>query len=197
MFLSKLSTYLILILLATFPLFANEYNSEQKSNRESLNGWNKAVWGMTKEQVISAFDGEVKKLNKPDEYDFNNSSGGGKYLAPIGIDDYEIGPMKCKVRFLFRDGDTALSAVVITSNEKNYVALESQYRELEKLLIEKYGKQSHSNDNTIRKGSKTKESTWNLSKSVIELEYSHIQNILSSLTLTYRTLTKSTVKNKL
>src|SRR4051794_13918724 len=66
---------------------------------QSTGGWGKAHFGMTQQEVISAFSGEVSNVEPADEYEE------GKYIAPIEIRDTKVGPVEhARVRFVFPAG---------------------------------------------------------------------------------------------
>ena len=56
---------------------------------ETLNGWNRARWGMRESEVLVAFGGTARPLGRSEDFDFTKR-GEGKYFSSIGIDDFRI-----------------------------------------------------------------------------------------------------------
>lgn len=60
-------------------------------------GWRGARWGMTEEEVLAAFPGEARRLEKPQKLADGNTVG-------IGIDRHVVGGTELRVRFVFDPG---------------------------------------------------------------------------------------------
>ena len=78
-------------------LVANPGQATPPKGPKDVHGWSQARWGMTQEQVLSAFPGEA---NIPTD-DPSNRLYGPRGLATVGIDHADIGGIPVRVHFLF------------------------------------------------------------------------------------------------
>jgi len=145
---------LFLLLLVCFVIVATA--------QTDLKGWRYAEWGMTADQVIKVFKGEVEWFEKPAEFENGN--------APIGIESYALAGHKYKVSFVL-DKNSKLHMVSLDLQEEGNEAI---FESLEKLLTEKYGTSSYKNNRRDDGGlapSLYHETMWSFSKTTITLTY--------------------------
>ena len=106
---------------------------------KDVNGWSKAKWGMTEEQILQAFGGEV--VREPSAKD-------DSFFAPIAIPTTKIGQFQFTVRFRLDPGTHQLCEVALLPVEQMYnytgsrvnATPEVVFDELKELLTQKYGK---------------------------------------------------------
>ena len=94
-------------------------------------GWNKAQWGMTPQQIAQAYP-EARALAKPEDFKLV----GENFIAPLGIDRFDLAGGIYKVRFLM-DAKNTLGGVILARDSQFNLTAEANT--LEKLLIQKYG----------------------------------------------------------
>jgi hypothetical protein len=134
-------------------------------------GWREATWGMTQQQVLDAFKGEVIRNRPTPSLAPVRPEGKGKLEIP----SYEINGAPYAVSFGFDDADH-LTFVFIASIKSSQAA----YAGLSKLLTEKYGPPT-----TEDRGPKTRKTLWRLPSTTIELEYELLYDVAETLTLNY------------
>jgi hypothetical protein len=94
--------------------------------------WRNASWGMTPEQVVSAFKGEAVSRDGSSYYDNQDA-----YIY-AQIEHYTIGEAQYRVDFGFGK-DRKLKAIFIQGPCSSAGELDRRFQELESLLIDKYG----------------------------------------------------------
>lgn len=158
-----------------------------------INGWRAARWGMSASQLLAAFPGEARVLTKPESFDFTKT-GGGKFVAPIGIDSFDLSGIPVIVRFLFPEDSARLAAVILQRLDTSATSgSESDYVRLAALLTERYGQRSFGHDEKPRRERETVrlEASWFFKRTTIELQYMYLPSIVEVLTLIYRVPSKS------
>ena len=139
-----MKTTFIFLLLTTIA-YTQNYNNE-------LYGWDKATWGMTRDQIMRLYD----------TYDLRNGD-------TLKIDRYNLLNLQFNISFIFLD-DTLTS--VRLQCKDNGLGI-SQFNKFEEGLVTKYGKYVYKNE----EGENDKlaphiiKSKWILSKTNIELAY--------------------------
>jgi hypothetical protein len=116
-------------------------------------GWSKARWGMTEEEVVKAFDGQVKRIDVA-----------GNPRGRLGIEALEVAGMKLTVSMGFgADGKlrTVLFEPVNLSDASN-----DMFQRLENLLVEKYGRPWKSSEGT---STGSTEMQWTFATTVVTL----------------------------
>jgi hypothetical protein len=115
-------------------------------------GWSKAKWGMTDDEILKAFDGQVKRFDKVDAYQ----------KARVGIESLEVAGVKFKV-YMSPGPDDKLEHVLFTpiSRDDND---DHTFQALENLLVQKYGPPWRSDDDR----SET-ELQWSFATTIISL----------------------------
>lgn len=157
-------------------------NSKLFGQPKDVEGWSKAQWGMTEEQILEIFKGEVVRLDKVEFYE--------NWYASIGINNLEIGGDKFYVHFLMNKKKKTLQQVNIIAKEEALQGIEVVFEFLEQLLVEKYGKPSFKNEEEY-KG----RVIWNFPTTVIELSYLVISEInFKKLTIIYHPPRKDDLK---
>jgi hypothetical protein len=103
------------------------------SQPNDLKGWNKAIWGMTEEEIQTAFKGQVQRKAKP----FKSQKEG--YYINLEIPDIQIGKAKLTVGFCMDDKTNLLKRVSLIANNPS----EPLFRSLERDLVAKYGQMTY------------------------------------------------------
>jgi hypothetical protein len=156
---------------------------------DTLDGWNRARWGMTEDEVLAAFGGEARRLATTEDYDFT-ARGQRKYFSSIGIDTLQIGSVKCSVRFLFFVDTRTLAYVLIRSKTTvNQLIAEGDFTRLEKMLTEKYGPRTYGSEDRRRDGLGStidRQATWAMPKTKIELRFLYMEGIITDVVLSYQ-----------
>src|SRR5512142_2089327 len=80
---------------------AGKGNTAPASIAPSGDGWRKARWGMTVEEVLKAFPGEAKRLDPELKLKDGN-------VVAAGIDGYSVASRAFDVRFVFEGGKLAI-----------------------------------------------------------------------------------------
>ncbi len=184
------------IILILFVFFIHEQHC--LAQLKDVEGWSKARWGMTEEEILKAFTGEAKQLEKRENY--KNA------YATVGIDDIEIGGAKYKVRFLMDNYKNTLRQVLIKTKDENPAGAEVWFKSLEQMLVEKYGQPSYKDEKrepdrrisrtVVLEGSVKLTTAWNFPTTIIELSYLEIRSINSRiLTISYRQRLKERLDN--
>ena len=159
---------ILISLMAPYPLSAGETKPKTKKATESAkqnskdaHGWNKAKWGMTKEQLIKAIDGavEIEKIHDTREP--------GKNLYEIvKAPEVTIGIDKFSPALIMSEKDNKLHMVKLFHNDPT----ETQFGNLKGLLIQKYG--SPALDDQVRNRDDYQNKVkWILPSTSIELVY--------------------------
>lgn len=143
---------------------------------KDVEGWRQARWGMTETQILEAFKGEAIRLDKIDKY-YN-------HYASVGINNINISGKLFNVRFLMDDYSKVLIKINITPVDKRGASI-SDFDDLKKRLIEKYGQPSFDNDRREQSTNKS-EVTWNYPTSIIDLTLVELKGIAKVLVLSYR-----------
>ena len=148
-------------------------------------GWREARWGMTEEQLLETFKGEIRRLPKQVSYSE------GDY-ATLGINNIKIARGAYNARFIMDAHTKTLKTVQIvpaTDCEKSITSFKS----LEMLLMKKYGSPSYKGDLSTKdfskrvKGHKDLVTKWYFPTSSIDLNYLEDRSTsFKFLTLNYR-----------
>jgi len=181
----KVKKVLLIILVV---ICASNYSFGQPKDVE---GWNKARWGMTENEVLKVFEGKATAIEKPRKY--QGLSKQWDAYSSIILDEIEIGKDKYTVDFIFDDKDKKLIMIIVSI--KNKSPLELQFSSLEQMLTEKYGSPSFKIDS---EGSHLleRERAWNFPSTIIELKYFDMRVINSkSLKVVYNKNLKETHEN--
>lgn len=129
----------IISIVAMLLFLPNLCSSE---DAQDLNGWNKAKWGMTEEELKVAF----KEEN----------------LTGLILNDFKIAENKFTVSFVMDTKTAKLEKVFLFTTEK--VLNDDNFNNLQNLLTQKYGKPTES-----KKSLFTLNSVWNLKYTIITL----------------------------
>ena len=100
---------------------------------QDVDGWQQAKWGMTKEEILKAFEGKAKVMNKASTDPKNN------LYCDIGIDNMNIAGKTCKVEFCMNNDTNRLTRIYITVIDED----ENTFKEFEMRLTNKYGSPAH------------------------------------------------------
>lgn len=147
------------------------------SQMDTGNVWRNAKWGMTEEQVQSAFNGEIIKLNSIDIY-------GNDSFSSLIIPKVEIQGNEFKVNFLFDNEEKKLHQINLKLIDIKEASV--MFVVLEQELIKKYG-----NPILRDKGEYSWRTTWKTKNSFVALSFLNMPNIISNLIITYSSTTVS------
>jgi hypothetical protein len=155
------------ILLAAIGLVILSVSLAVAEPPKDVEGWRQARWGMTESQILEAFKGEAIRLDKGEKYDDN-------VYASVGINNFYLNGLPFSVRFVMDDYSRVLKRINITLLDKR-VSL-SNFDDLKKMLIEKYGQPPLDNE---RKDSLTNdyETTWIFATTIIELKFAELRGL--------------------
>jgi hypothetical protein len=143
------------------------------AQQNDVKGWREARWGMTEEQILSAFKGEAVRLNEPENYD--------SWYASVGIPKYDISGEAYFVHFLMGKKSKTLQQVNIIAAEATKEFIDNAFTRLEQILTEKYGTPSFRDEKDERK-----QVIWNYPSTVITLSYMNMKSIdFKNLVITY------------
>lgn len=131
---------------------------------KDVEGWNKAKWGMTEDEILKAFEGQIEKLPQPKVEPSNYSN-----LVLRGV---EIGGNKFFAQFWFGKSSNQLEGIELVPEDKSKNS-SYLYSSLERMLIQKYGQPSFV-DNQKQSGIITKSRIWNFPTSTIDLAYDEV-----------------------
>lgn len=182
-----------------FVICTSNYSFGQPKDVE---GWNKARWGMTENEVLKVLEGKATAIEKPQKY--QGLSKQWDAYAPVVLDEIEIGNDKYTVDFIFDDNDKKLIMVIVSIKDKS--PSEVQFSSLEQMLTEKYGSPSFTKDDktpdkrlstgVVLEGSDSLERAWNFPSTIIELKYLYMRAInLELLKVIYKKNLKETREN--
>lgn len=137
---------------------------------KDVEGWGKTKWGMTEEQLLNIFEGQVERLPR------NEECHGG--CATLRINDMEIEGSHFKVYLHLN----------YTTNKLDHVAIEPEgehmddaaFDSLIRMLIQKYGAPTSQKDDKNIFG-QTKKRTWIFPSTVIELSWMELSGALTIL----------------
>jgi hypothetical protein len=125
---------------------------------KDVEGWNKARWGMTEEQILSTFEGQVERFTKTETYQ--------EVYVNLWIRNLDIGGEQYEVRFHMDKKTNQLVKVVIKpKDKKGSIVL---FKSLEQMLMEKYGPPSYKDDSY---NPEKFTCAWNFPTTTIELLY--------------------------
>jgi hypothetical protein len=142
------------------------------SQQKDVLGWREARWGMTEEEILKAFKGEVKVLNKKEIFK--------DMYASVGINNYDIEGDKYTVFFQMDDDKKILKQINISATGDSY-SYSIRFKSLAQIFTEKYGTPSFKDD-----GPYTSVIAWNFRTSIIELTYMHMKSPnFENLTIIY------------
>jgi hypothetical protein len=91
-------------------------------------GWSKARWGMTDDEIVKAFDGQVTRFSAVDPYQH----------ARVGIESLDIAGAKFKV-YMSPGPDGKLDHVLFTPISASDQT-DQTFQSVENLLVQKYGR---------------------------------------------------------
>lgn len=134
--------------------------------QKDVQGWREAKWGMTENEILEAFKGEAVRLDKIEEWGQLN------LYAFIGINNYDIDGNKYGVYFAMDKTAKTLKRIQIYLLDTTSGLVRNRFRDLEKLLTEKYGAPSFkdASDKILNKIVVS----WNFPSTIIELNYDNI-----------------------
>jgi len=137
-------------------------------------GWNKSKWGMTEQEIIEAFNGQVQKV------ELTNT----KYN--LEIDNFNLVDKQFRVIFVIDENSNLLKSVIIKPNSNlDWSQKYTAFTRLEEDLNKKYGEPF--NIKTEIKNGPYAEREWILPSTVITLKYwSNSKRNTSSVVLEYR-----------
>ena len=164
-------------------LFVACSNALSQSDPKNINGYGKATWGMTVDEVQKA----EPSCEKPKEDMNYDKAGYDGLLVKSGID---IGSSKFDVIFCFGKNGQKLVSVHLNGLEKRFPSVNERiFISLEQLLTEKYGTPSFKAEMRV---------SWKLPKTTIELVNSYMANIATQVMVIYTpTEVKNTESNNL
>jgi hypothetical protein len=105
----------------------------QPVHSKDFDGWSKAKWGMSDEEIQAAFAPDVKRLPKRIKYDERSFD--------LVLNDFKAGQINFTVRFLMDEQSDRLAGVSLKSEDSTLSA--DLFWALEKDLIQNYGLPSH------------------------------------------------------
>ena len=156
-------SYLLLALLA-FSGYSQE---------KDVPGWQEARWGMTEQQLLTAFKTDIKKL--PKRMTYNTT------YADYGILDYEIDGQKYNVYFQMSSETNKLSGVLVShTRTKSRTPLDIYFNNLDALLTRQYGAAGYQKDEH-ENGVISLDRKWSFPTTTIKLGYSWLSGINFSL----------------
>jgi hypothetical protein len=121
----------------------------------NIAGYDKAVWGMSEDEMLKAESPRAEKVDKP----FMSQEG----IDSVTIKEIEIGPHKFHATFTFDHKSQKLVRVYLTSDQKGPFIASLIFSSIEELLTEKYGAPTYKQE--------SKNASWKLPKTVIDLRY--------------------------
>jgi hypothetical protein len=165
-------------------LIAFSFGSEvakAEDDPKDINGYDKAVWGMTEDEVMKAEAPKIAKLKKREIF------AGGK-TASLGIDEVLIGDITFKGLFLFDDTSHKLVQVNLDYHDETNLGARRAFSATAKLLTDKFGPPStQDTDETMP------ECTWELAKTKISC-LAFLEPIkLKSVVISYSAKTEGTI----
>lgn len=121
--------------------------------------WRAARWGMSQDEVVKAFPGEAKPLEKPIVLPDGN-------VVAVGIDEHVVASTKLQVRFVF---DSAKLALVSLRSPEKSPATPDTYVTLAKHLAKELGGpgEETKDDNFVD----MRQTRWNVGGTRIDLKY--------------------------
>ena len=150
-----------------------------QQNPDDPNGWTKAKWGMSKDEIIKAF---------PDATEFYNHLTG----RAIGLRHFEIGSQKLTVMFVFGDEPASGLKSIAFEPEGPYPELASS--ELLARLKDKYGQPIESATDNRTLDGKVHLWEWTIDTTDIKLSFGDFRNPeYDFCTLQYRKIEKQDV----
>ncbi len=181
------------LLIIIFFCFAGHVFAQPKD----IDGWNKAQWGMSQDEVLRLFEGKEIRIYTSEIENAHTS---------IEIKMFDIKNDKYIAHFLFDDATKKLIQVNLVPERKN--PSETQFAELEQALTEKYGAPSYKRDNRtpdkrlsgglVLGGDSDLRIAWNFPSTVINLMYNSLRvmdSTISFLFITYRQNKKDALDN--
>jgi hypothetical protein len=127
---------------------------------QDVDGWDRARWGMSEDELIKAFEGQIVKLPE--------TSRNNRMYSDLGIDDLEIRGSRYQIRFYMDNRTNVLIQVSIAP--KQGTASVALFKSLEHMLVEEYGNPSYK-DNEKGKKMERHRREWSFRRTVIELVY--------------------------
>jgi hypothetical protein len=157
----------------------------QTNSQKDVEGWSKAKWGMTDEQVLEAFTGDVVRLPASKELD---------PYAAIRIPIMKIGRSQFTVRFMLDPKTNQLCEVNILpveqvhdySGPRTNAPPEVIFDELQELLTQRHGKPTstgptHSGTVTLDDNS----AVWRFPSTKIQLSYTRTLRFGNRVSVNY------------
>lgn len=121
-------------------------------------GWSKARWGMTDEEILKAFDGQVVRFAAVDPHQ----------RARVGIEALDVAGIKVKV-YMAPGSDEKLEHILFAPALADQT--DDTFQAFENLLVQKYGKPWKSDD------SSNTELQWTFPTTVITLTRSELPRL--------------------
>ena len=158
-------------IILVYLIFSHTIIYAQSETVKDVKGWNNSKWGMTENEVVKAFNGNVKHLEE------NKISKDGDGYCSLRMEGIEIDKEKYFADFWF-DNNKKLYEVLIQPNKEGGSKLseinflEYQFKDLERKIIEKYNKPISDEDKDDKKNEIIKhQRLWNFPSTTIELNY--------------------------
>ena len=152
-----------------FFLLVGAAGGGQSAVPQDVDGWTKAKWGMSEQEIGLAFAPDIKTV---------------PYL---GLDDVKVDNLHFAVRFWIDPGSKKLIRVRLTNIDKKISA--SSFSAIEKALAQQYGPP------TRRANGARLVSAWEFPSSVIEMHYGESPLIGRYLVLSYSQAAKQAPKS--
>ncbi|GAA0697516.1 hypothetical protein GCM10009104_27280 [Marinobacterium maritimum] len=156
-------------------------NSNNGTTGFDVTGWSESTWGMNEDEVLSAFGETAIRPDEPIE--FCNP----KRFSTVIIPSIDLDNMKFEAHFIF-DNIEGLNEVLLKPKEEKPTGY---FENLSKLLRQKYGEQSTSDEEGI-----TTRMSWIFPSTIIELSR-HDAEVLDYLLVTVSYEKTSSVSNYL
>jgi hypothetical protein len=151
------------------------------ASAEGLAGWKHAVWGMTETQLLQAFPGQLRRLERPRGMP---ARGAAPWLE---IASYPLGHEDGRVRFLFSPAGH-LVEVRLTASPTSGAYAEATFSTLRSALRTRYGKPSADTGIVLRQGwgrVVQARATWRLGWTVVALQLWCIGDEVATVSLSH------------
>lgn len=130
-------------------------NINNNCTNSNVIGWAESTWGMNENDVLTAFQGKAIRPDDPIEYV------NPKRFSTVIIPSIKLDRMNFTVHFIFDSVNEGLSEVMLKPIEEKP---HGYFEELSKLLYQKYGEESTSDEEGI-----TTKKSWIFPGTIIEL----------------------------
>jgi hypothetical protein len=123
---------------------------------KDIEGWREAKWGMTKDQVLQAFQGEAKQ-----EPPIKTKH--GFIDGEVSIKKFTVNDLDTSARFEFNNDTGKLNRIVLEPAGVSRMLFDEWYKAMLPLLIEKYGQPTVRNERAVNG------SVWTFPSTTIEI----------------------------